>query len=1079
MIGGRNREDIEDVYQGEVEGSDGMGTRNHCGRQVVVWICAVSSKDCERLSLLFLAQARMISPIDLPGPFSLLGIVFYCSLMPSQFKDVPSRVDVDKLEREVLDYWEREHIFEKSLEKTKNGSLYTFYDGPPYATGKPHYGHILQSAIKDTVLRYKTMRGYHVPRQVGWDCHGLPVETIVEKELGFKTKKDIEEYGIEQFNEKCRETVTRYVDVFTDTLKRIGRWADYGKAYFTMERDYMESEWWVFKQLWERELVYKAFRSSPYCIRCATPLSNFEVSMAYKDTTDTAVYVMLPVVGEGGPPNRPTNTAGRRADQQLSLLIWTTTPWTLPGNAAVAVSPDLHYVSVEHEGKELIVAKERLEEVFGGEVEVGREWTTSELTELRYEPLYETKGAETSKDIYRVVTSEHVSAEEGTGLVHIAPAFGEEDAKIGQQQDLPLLRTVDVGGRFTDDVPLWSGKPIFAANAEIVDDLRERGLLFRDEQYTHSYPFCWRCETPLIYYAIDSWFVRVSDLKERMLKINEQINWTPGHVKKGRFAKGIESAPDWAVSRNRFWSVPIPVWQCDKCDEQVCVGSVAELAKLAQVNDVPDIHRPYVDELTWDCQQCSGTMRRIPEVLDAWFDSGSMPYSRWHYPFENKEFMEAGFPADFIAESIEQTRAWFYTLHVLTAALTTKNIGLGKDKPAYKNVIASGLIFAEDGQKLSKKLKNYPEPEPTIAMYGADVLRLYLLSSTSLGEPYRFSEKELKQLQRNTYLTLWNVYSFFTRYARVRGWEPDLTPSPSPSKGEGSVLDSWILARTTQLEREVVAATDDYQIDQAARLFIPFVDDLSNWYVRRSRTRFQRGEESHESDAAFATLYDVLVRVAKLMAPFMPFVAEEIYRNLVGGESVHLEQIDEPGSLSADDRKLISEMAAAREIVTEGLALRASKQIKVRQPLARLVVVGKSLSEELIGIVKDEVNVKSLEYAPELPKGESIAASDKESRVQVALDIEITPELKSEGLAREIIRHGQVLRREAGYALDDRIAVVFKADDTNLAAVLDEHRQMIAYALQADEIVEQADNEDASADLVISETKVHLAVVKQ
>ncbi len=603
----------------------------------------------------------------------------------------------------MLEFWEKEQIFAKSLKQTKDGQPFTFYDGPPYATGQPHYGHILQSAIKDTILRYKTMQGYYAPRRVGWDCHGLPIENIVEKEIGVTSKREIEQ-DIEGFNRQCRETVHRYVDVFANTLKRIGRWADYENAYSTLDRDYMESEWWAFRQLWDQGLIYKAFRSTPYCIRCGTPLSNFEVSSNYKDRVDTAVYVMLPV--------SPTSLKLRGADKQLALLIWTTTPWTLPGNVAVAVHPDIAYVTVEHEGRRLIIAESRVQPVLGDTAKIEKKWSTKELLQLQYEPLYTASFSDEEKEnVYRIVVGEHVTADEGTGLVHMAPAFGEEDYEIGKQENLPTLRTVDTLGKFIEDIakvagtpPQLAGQNIFDANKAIVEDIATRGLLLKKEQYTHNYPFCWRCDTPLIYYALDSWFVNIAELKQQLLKNNEQIDWIPEHVKHGRFEKGIESAPDWAVSRNRFWSVPIPVWECDnkECADRICVGSIAELQKLSGANDaaVADIHRPYMDDIMWPCQKCqNGTMKRIPEVLDVWFDSASMPYSEWHYPFERKETVEQTFPADFIAESIEMTRAWFYVLHVLATALTRSDIGLGKNKPAFLHAIASGLIFAEDGQK--------------------------------------------------------------------------------------------------------------------------------------------------------------------------------------------------------------------------------------------------------------------------------------------------------------------------------------------------------------------------------------------
>jgi isoleucyl-tRNA synthetase len=973
------------------------------------------------------------------------------------FRDVSARVNSDELERSVLDFWEKEKIFEKSLERHKEKELFTFYDGPPYATGKPHYGHILQSSIKDTVLRYKTMRGYYVPRRVGWDTHGLPIENIVEKELGITSKREIED-DIEGFNKKCRETVHRYVNEFTATLRRIGRWADYDNAYSTLDRDYMESEWWVFRQLWDQDLVYKSFKTTAFCIRCATPLSNFEVSMNYKDTVDTAVYVLLPVVGK----------------ENAFLLVWTTTPWTLPGNAAVAVSPDLEYVTVRHEDKHIIVAKDRVEAVFGADAEIEATWTPESLYALTYKPLYEVELPEEEKaDAFAVVPSDHVTADDGTGLVHIAPAFGEEDALLGKEFALPVIRTVDALGTFMDTVSVWAGQNIFEANKAIVRDLKEKQLLLKQEQYKHSYPFCWRCDTPLIYYALDSWFVKVTDLKNQMLKTNEDIHWVPEHVKHGRFAKGIASAPDWAVSRNRFWSVPIPVWECDACDERVCVGSIQELQELSGASDkqLEDIHRPYVDDIVWQCTKCSGTMRRISEVLDVWFDSGSMPYSQWHYPFDNKEFVEQGYPADFIAESIEMTRAWFYVLHVLAAALTRKDIGLGNEKPAYTNVIASGLIFAEDGRKLSKKLKNYPEPEPTIEQYGADVLRFYLLTSTSLGEPYRFSERDLRHLRQNTYVTLWNVYSFFVRYANVHGWQ-----SKQKTQESKNILDRWILARVKQLEHAVMEETDAYRIDTAARLFIPFVDDLSNWYVRRSRSRFHPAhtQESNgqKTEEALATLHEVLVRTAKLLAPFMPFLAEEMFQNLTKQKSVHLEMLDEPAEVVGEEQTLLDMMSRTRRIVSLALATRAKEGIKVRQPLRRLTVkTDKELLDDAVEMIRDEVNVDEVQVdmtAPDaLPPGNIITD----------LDTEITEELKERGIAREIIRHGQVLRRKAGYALNDRITLIVSTEDKLLRRVLDTQKETIMAALQADKVVSEG-QEDVGEELTIGKAYIHVGVCR-
>lgn len=986
------------------------------------------------------------------------------------FNDVGSQVDSDVLERGILAYWEKEKIFEQTLAQTKEAPLFSFYDGPPYAQGKPHYGHVLQSAIKDTVLRYKTMRGFHVPRRVGWDTHGLPVEVFVEKELGLKTKKDIEAYGIAQFNQKCRETVFRYIDVWVDTLKRLGRWADYEHSYATLNLPYMESEWWVFKQLWDQNLVYKDFRSTPYCIRCATPLSNFEVSSNYQDKVDTAVYVQFKV----------------HDHDNLYLAVWTTTPWTLPGNVAVAVNPKLTYVTVAHEGKKIIVARARAQAIFGTAIPAAKKISVNELLKLRYEPVYSFLPAGQaglpSKDIGRIVASDHVTDSDGTGLVHMAPAFGEEDAAVAAKNNLPTVRTVDTNGNFIAAVTPWAGQNIFAANPRIITDLHERGVLLKQEQFTHSYPFCWRCDHPLIYYALDTWFVRVAQLKDDMLQLNEQINWIPEHMKKGRFGKGIASAPDWAVSRNRYWSVPMPIWECHECKERVCLGSVAELEEKSGTSGITDIHRPMVDEYTWACEapaksaeasakeddKCSGTMRRIPEVLDVWFDAGSMPYAQWHYPFENQEVVALTHPADFIVEAIEQTRLWFYVLHVLSTAITATDARLGGKQPAFKNAIGSGIIFAEDGRKLSKKLKNYPEIEEALKKYGADVLRFYLLSSASLGEPYRFAEKDLTQLRRNTYSTLWNVYSFFVRYANTHQWQP-----PAKFTASDHLLDRWIMARLQQLEGEVIALTDQYRVDQAARLFITFIDELSNWYVRRSRQRFQKPSSPAEEQAAFGTLHEVLRRTSIVLAPFMPYVAEAMYRNITSGVSVHLEQLADPSAVTADQQVILEQMSRARHIVSAGLRLRAHAGVKIRQPLSRIVTAEK-LSPELAAIIADELNVKSVTVGTPTADQDMVVTAPEEG-VVVGLVVAITPDLAQEGFAREIIRHGQALRREAGYALDDQIVLHFVTEDPKLRDLLQQQPQILT-ALQVTKVTTKPGKEDQGKDISIAGSQLHLGV---
>ena len=957
-------------------------------------------------------------------------------------REVPSHVDSDSLERDILSYWDEEYIFPKSLDQNKDKKQFTFYDGPPYATGKPHYGHVLQSAIKDTVLRYKTMQGYYVPRRVGWDTHGLPIENIVEKELEIKTKKDIEQ-DIEGFNQKCRETVYRYMDMFRDTLKRIGRWADYGNEYSTLDRDYMESEWWVFQQIWNQDLIYKSFRSTPYCIRCATALSNFEVGMAYKDTRDMSVYVAL-----------------ESQDNMPRLLIWTTTPWTLPANVAVAYNPEIAYVVAKKDDHEYILAKDRAVSVLGDDAEIVRDVSIEELANYTYLPLFESSLSDEEKaKSFKLVPSDHVSAQDGTGLVHMAPAFGEEDFNVAKKHDLPIVRNIDTLGNYNADVPMWAGRNIFDAQKDIMKELDTNGVLLKRELITHSYPFCWRCDTPLIYMALDSWFLNVSQIKEKMLENNKQIHWIPEHLKEGRFAKGIESAPDWAISRNRFWSVPMPIWECDACEERVCIGSVAELQEKSGASDeqVVDIHRPYVDDISWNCEKCSGVMKRIPEVLDVWFDSGSMPYAQHHYPFENKEMVEKGYPADFIVESIEMTRAWFYVLHVLATGLTQENIGLGNNHPAFLNAIGSGIIFAEDGRKLSKKLKNYPEIEPTLEAYGADVLRFYLLSSSALGEPYRFSEKDMRQVQRNVYLTLWNVYSMFTRYAKVHEFVPATDVAKSTNQ-----LDLWIMSRTQQLIAEVTRHADAYRIDSAAREFTTYIDDLSNWYVRRSRTRLQHPENDQEKQEVFGTLYDVLVQVSKTLAPFMPFVAEEIFRNLTGEPSVHLVSLPIAEQF---DVALIDRTKHVRETISEVLSARAAAKIKVRQPLQLLELPASAeefFSEDL-EMIKEEVNVKEIE----------ISTMDT-----LKLDVHITPALKQEGIIRDLIRYVQGLRKQAGYALDDKIIVGVKTDTQEILDAITTHKEIFIIALQATSVVDVVEDADASEEVKMGGTLVIIAVKK-
>ncbi len=877
-----------------------------------------------------------------------------------------------KIEEDVLKFWDEENIFEKSIKHRENAPIFSFYDGPPFATGKPHYGHVLATTIKDAVLRYKTMCGYKVPRKVGWDCHGLPVENLIEKELGIKNKKEIEEMGVLKFNEACRGSVFRCVDDFKETLKRVGRWADYSNDYSTMDNDYIESVWWVFKQLYDKGLVYREYRVSPYCPRCGTPLSNFEVNQGYSDTVDPSIYVKLKI--------------NKGEFSGAFLLAWTTTPWTLPGNVALAINKDLQYAIVSFKEEKIILLKEKVEEVFGEDAQIISTIKGSQLVGLSYEPMFpyiKDKAPKGIENAFKVYPAEFVSNEDGTGVVHTAVMYGEDDFQLGKKYDLPFFHTVNEAGEFS--VGDLKGKNIKEAKKDILDYLSSKGLLLKEETIKHSYPFCWRCDTPLIYYALQTFYISVTEIKDKMISSNEKIYWIPDHVKKGRFGKWLEGARDWSFSRNRFWGSPIPLWECEKCGKMKAVGSKEELGK-----DLDDLHRPFIDEVVLDCS-CGGKMHRVEEVFDCWFESGSMPYGQWHYPFENKELVEKTFPADFIAEGMDQTRGWFYTLHVLATALTKNDSGLGENLPAFKNVIVNGLVLDEKGNKLSKKLKNYPDMSEIFDSYGADSLRFFLLSSTPIGEDYRFSGDRVRECYTKVISTFYHCFSFFTSYGEF--YESEIKDP----------LNLWVLSRLQQTGQVVKKEMNRYDLTSASREIASFIYDLSNWYVRRSRKQFKDGNKEF-----FATLYKVLVDLSKMLAPFSPFISEHIYKELTGDISVHL--ADFPNYEEVVDEKIIKQMKIVREAVSESLKQRADAGIKVRQPLS-LLEVEKEVPEELFYLIKEEVNVKKVVY------GENIK-----------LHTQITEELKKEGEAREVIRFIQTLRKEAGLTPNDRINIFYKGE---------------------------------------------------
>ncbi|NTW15578.1 MAG: isoleucine--tRNA ligase [Candidatus Moranbacteria bacterium] len=1026
-------------------------------------------------------------------------------------RKIDPKSDFPKLEEEVLAYWDANDIFGKSVGKDAPKGDFVFFDGPPFATGTPHYGHIVASAIKDAVPRYFTMRGYRVERKWGWDCHGLPIENIAEKELGIRHKKEIEELGVAKFNETCRSKVLEYAEEWKRVMHRFGRWADMEHPYKTMDRDYMESVWWVFRELWDKGLIYEDYRSMHICPRCETTLSQQEVSEGYKDVKDLSVVAKFELVDEPG----------------TFVLAWTTTPWTLPGNVALAVGKDIVYTKAEiekiegtsnfKEGETYIFSKERAKvaarELFGGKIGAIQiasfdeddgvlrsvVITNDDGTETRiifkstdvlgadlvgksYKPLFDyyakDESLENRENGWKIYAADFVTTEDGTGVVHIAPAFGEDDMALGKKEKLPFVQHVRMDGAMRDEVTDFAGLPVKpienpqATDVEIIRNLAKRGLLFSKEKFEHSYPHCWRCDTPLLNYATSSWFIRVTELKDRAIALAKDIHWSPEHVRAGRFGKWLEGARDWSISRQRYWASVMPLWRCS-CGEVRVFASVAELEE-ASGRIVDDLHKHVVDQITVPCEKCGGVMRRIPDVLDTWFDSGSMPYAQAHYPFEGKESFDSRFPADFIAEGIDQTRAWFYYLHVMATAL--------RDGVAFRNVIVNGIVLAEDGKKMSKRLKNYPDPMDVIEKHGSDALRLYMLSSPIVSaENLNFSERELSESTRNLFRMLWNSYSFFTTYASIDGWDPKKNREQSTD-----ILDRWILSELQVLIRDIDAAMEAYDLQKAARLFVPFIDDLSNWYIRRNRKRFWKNENDGDKDDAYATLYEVLVTLSKLMAPFTPFLSEEIYRNLTDchsgldpesknvPKSVHLAEWPESDEKFIDVN-LTNQMIVLRGLVTQGLGVRAEQRIKVRQPISDVLIFSEiKLEDEYIDILKDELNVKEVktfldrdEYVAFMlreanMKYKTLADAERkmsESRVycSIALNIEITPQLALEGEAREIIRAIQEGRKKAGFEVSDRITLGIlgkeRVFDGNAAENLSGFGDEIAHETLATEVV--------------------------
>ena len=998
-----------------------------------------------------------------------------------------------EMEHDILKLWQDTDAFQQSLANTQGKKPYIFYDGPPFATGLPHHGHLVASTIKDVVPRYWTMKGRYVMRRFGWDCHGLPIEHEIDKQLGMSAQDAVEKLGVAGYNDECRAIVQRYVKEWRHTITRIGRWIDFDNDYKTMDAWYMESVWWVFKQLWDKGLIYQGVKVVPVSTALGTPLANFEATSNYQDVQDPAITVLLKLV-----------------DEDAHLAIWTTTPWTVPSNLAVCVGDDIEYSLVvdEESGKQIYLATERLDQYQGdSEFRVVKTLLGKDLVGRRYEPVFDYFADKADEGAFVVISGDYVTTDSGTGLVHQAPAFGEEDYKAFQAAGLEAFACpVSLHGEFTDEVPDFAGRHVKEADKDIISALKAKGALYRQDVIQHSYPYCYRSDTPLIYRAIPSWYVRVTAFKDNLKAANEQINWVPEHIKHGRFGNWLDGAIDWAISRNRVWGTPLPVWVNDETGKALCVGSIDELYDYTGVR-VDDLHREHVDDLTFQVEGEPGTYRRIEEVLDCWFESGSMPYAQLHFPFENEDVFNAGFPAEFIAEGLDQTRGWFYTLTVLGGALF--------DQPAFRNVIVNGMVMAEDGKKMSKSLRNYTPPDELMETYGADALRLYSINSGLVrGEEQRFADSGVRDMVRRALLPWYNAYSFLRTYAEIDEW------SPKKGQFEGdNILDQWIMSRLQTLKNTVATEMEGYRLYNVVPGLFAFIEDLTNWYIRLNRGRFWGEDISADKIAAYSTLYEVLMELSKVMAPFAPFLSEHLYQSLakLAGQpaqpnSVHLCDYPEAEAVKVKPG-LETAVERMQQVILLGRQKREEVKIGLRTPLARLTIVNSdaALLEDMRSLesyVRDELNVQSVEYSadesayielcakPNFPllgkrlgkrmkafagaianldvgqiselqnngeiqltvAGESEAFNSEEIQVQqqaragtntvsnsqiaVDLDCELTPELIRGGYAREVVNRIQRARKDQGFDVSDRIAVTYAADG-DLAQAIAEHRDYL------------------------------------
>ena len=992
------------------------------------------------------------------------------------FKQLTDKINYHSLESEILKFWEERRIFDQSVTSREGRPAFTFYEGPPTANGRPGIHHVLSRTLKDLVCRYKTMQGFQVHRKAGWDTHGLPVEIEVEKALGFKHKDQIVDFGVGKFNEECKKSVWKYKVDWEEMTRMMGYWVDLAHPYVTFENNYIESVWWALKQYFEKGMIYKGFKIQPYCPRCETPLSSHEVSLGYKDVKDPSVYVKMKLKGE----------------ENTYFLVWTTTPWTLISNVALAVHSNIDYVKVEHHGERLILAEARLG-VLADEYTVLEKFKGATLAGKEYERLYSYHQADERG--WYVIEGDFVTTEDGSGIVHIAPAYGEDDYQIGRKYGLPTIHPVNKSGEFGAEVTEFAHKFVKDADPEIIADLKHRRILYKKETHLHSYPHCWRCSSPLLYYARESWYIRTTAYAQRMIELNNTIRWIPSEVGSGRFGNWLEENKDWALSRDRFWGTPLPIWLCEGCGKQKCVGSVEEFKEGKNVPDPLDLHKPYVDDVTFVCKECGGTMKRTPELIDVWFDSGSMPFAQWHYPFENKDVFERAYPSDFISEGIDQTRGWFYTLHSIGTFLF--------DKPAYKNVLVNELILDKQGQKMSKSKKNSVDPFELLQKYGADATRWYLVANSPVWRPTLFDEEGIAEVQRKFFSTLVNTYAFFALYANVDQFEFTEPPIPPAERAE---IDRWILSELNSLIKNYTECMNDFDVTRAARAVSDFtIDQLSNWYVRRNRRRFWKSEKGKDKTAAYQTLFECMAAVSKLMAPFAPFLAEELHQNLHAvakhgaPESVHL------CDLPAADERVINQvlelrMERAIKIVSLVRAMRMKSNLKVRQPLKKIILPvsneqDRAVIKQMEDVILEEINVKQIEFVTDdsgivrkkaKPNFRSlgqkfgktvqpIAARIREFTPQeisqleregtmtlpingveyaigkedveilhediegwmvesdgsmtVALDTELDEGLIEEGLAREFVNRVQNMRKDAGLEVTDRIRIYYRSTE--------------------------------------------------